>query len=231
MALLTRLHTITGRFVWDEALQMWQPNPEKPPSDCEWRVCELIRPDRNGHSDWFDVEWLKRQLPACADRIGGNGSNMFTRQLAKDFLFAPEQAQRRQGSKVIARRAYGLTKARAEQFPIRKDIRDTVSKGFCAVLHTKAQIEVDHKDGRKDNWLVNDTVHQRLEDFQALHKTANNVKRGVCANCERTNRRFDARVMGFTVGWTEGSAEYQGTCKGCFWYDPIAFRQSLISAD
>ena len=222
------LYTVTGRFHWDDALQMWQPTPGKEPTDCEWRVCELIKPDHNGYSDWFEVEWLKAQLPACGDRIGGNGSNMFTRQLAKDFLFSPDQAKRTNGSKVIARRAYGLTKPRAESYPIRRDIRDKIGRGYCAVLHTKAQIEVDHKDGRKDSWVANDLQHQRLEDFQALHKTANNVKRNVCQACHLTNQRFDARVLGFQIGWVEGNAQYQGTCRGCFWYDPVEFRSRLL---
>lgn len=227
MTTIARLHTVTGRFVWDEVLQMWQPNPQKPPSDCEWRICEFIRPNRDGYSDWFDIGELQARFPVCSDRIGGNGSNMFTRQLAKDFNFEPDQSKQKEGTKIIRRRAYGLVKARSEQYPIRKDIRDKISKGYCAALGTQAQLEVDHKDGRKDSWVVNDVALQRLEDFQALHKTANVVKRNVCGACERTNQRFDARSLGFPCGWTEGGGQYQGTCRGCFWYDPVAFRASL----
>ena len=58
---------------------------------------------------------------------------------------------------------------------------------------------------------------QRIEDFQALHQTANKVKRQVCKDCDTNNQRFDARVLGFPCGWTEGGAQYHGTCRGCFW--------------
>jgi len=222
---MTALYTVTRRFRWDETLGMWVKNPEKPPSECEWQICFYIRPDRNGFSEWFDIAELQRRFPDCADRIGGNGSNMFTRQLAKDFLFTPDQARRKQGSRVVSRRAYGLVKARDEAYPIRADIRREVGKRPCAVLFSRAQIEVDHKDGRKDNWATNDTSYQQVDDFQALHKTANGVKREVCKKCEQSNQRFDARNLGFRVGWTEGGSQYQGSCRGCFWYDPIAFRQ------
>lgn len=221
------LQTVTGRFVWDEALQMWMPNPLKPPSECEWKICEYIRPNQDGFSDWFSIDELIELFPTCRTIGGHNGSGMFTRELAKDFNFKPDQAKQTQGSRIVKRRAYGLMKSRAEQFPIRKDIKDKIGKDYCAVLHTKAQIEVDHKDGRKDSWLVNDISLQRVEDFQALHKTANNVKRQVCKNCEETNQRFDARRLGFASGWSEGGPQYQGTCRGCFWFDPIAFRQAF----
>ena len=222
-----RLFTVTGRFYWNEASQQWLPNPEKPPSACEARVCAEINPDRQGFSNWFSVAALAEKLPTCRSLGGVNGSGMFTRELAKDFNFAPDQAKEKDGSRIVRRRAYGLTKNRAEQFPIRSDIRREISKGFCAALGTRSQLEVDHKDGRKDNWQTNSVELQRLEDFQALHKTANGVKREQCKHCERSNRRFDARHLGFQRGWTEGGAEYQGTCRGCFWFDPVAFRQAL----
>ena len=136
--------------------------------------------------------------------------------MAKAFNFEPDQAFKKKGGAKIERRAYGLVKARSEQFPIRKDIKDAVRKRYCAVLHTKAQIEVDHKDGRKDSWITNDVNLQQLDDFQALHQTANKVKRQVCKDCDTNNQRFDARVLGFPCGWTEGGAQYQGTCRVAF---------------
>ena len=227
---MARLYTVNNKFYWDEALQMWQPNPLDEPNPLCWDVCQVIRPDRDGFSDWFNVAHLKELLPMHAGQIGGNGSNLFTRShLAKAFNFEPEQAYKTRGTAKVERRAYGLVKARSEQFPIRKDIKEAIRKRYCAVLHTKAQIEVDHKDGRKDSWLTNDVNLQRIDDFQALHKTANNVKRQVCKDCDSNNQRFDARVLGFPCGWTEGGAQYHGTCRGCFWYDPVAFRSALAS--
>lgn len=221
------LHTITCRFFWDESLNIWVPNSDPSPSQGEIDICAFIKPNREGFSDWFDIDALHEMFPELSARIGGNGSNMFTRQLGRDFNFDPDQSKMKDGSRIIKRRAYGLVKTRDEQYPIRKDIKNALSNKPCAVLNTRSQIEVDHKDGRKDSWLVNDIDLQSIDDFQPLHKTANIVKREVCKSCSKTNQRFDARVLGFSFGWTEGASQYQGSCKGCFWYDPVAFRSAL----
>ena len=223
----TRLLTVTGRFYWNDEARQWQPNPDKPPSACEARVCAIINPDRNGFSEWFNIAELCQQLPSCRSLGGTNGSGMFTREMAKDFLFSPDQAKQKDGSRIIARRSYGLTKERDEMFTIRPDIARQVRQRPCAVLGTRSQVEVDHKDGRKNSPTANCLQTQQLDDFQALHKVANNVKREQCKKCVQTNQRFDAQRLGFRVGWTEGAGEYQGTCRGCYWYDPIAFRQQV----
>ena len=42
------------------------------------------------------------------------------------------------------------------------------------------KIEIDHKDGRKEDMRVSDKSTQRLEDFQPLCKAANDIKRQIC---------------------------------------------------
>ena len=222
------LTTVTGRFYWSDLTNRWEPNLEKPPSDCELAVLRYFNPDINGRSEWVDVDELIDALPECKDLGGHNGSSMFTRRIAKDFLCTPDHAKERQGSRVIARRFVGLTKSREEKYPIRSDIRSEIKKLPCAALGSKAQIEVDHKDGRKDDPRVNKLNLQQLSDFQPLHKTANNVKRSCCQKCRKTNRRFNAELLGFTTGWTEGGEQYEGTCVGCYWYSPIEFRSRFI---
>ena len=218
------IYTVTQRFKWNDEMDMWIPNPLKPPTPCEAKVCAFIRPNREGFSEWFSIFELSEAFPNCNSLGGKNGSGMFTRELAKDFIFTADQAKRRDGSKITARRAYGLVKPRPETHLVNADIRRQLSKTYCAILGTKAQLEINHKDGRKDSWIVNDLDLQSIEDFQALHKTANAVKREVCVKCKQTKQRFDARHLGFPFGWTEGEAQYQGTCLGCFWHDPKAFR-------
>ena len=39
------------------------------------------------------------------------------------------------------------------------------------------KIEIDHKDGRKNNHRISDPKNQELTDFQQLTKAANDVKR------------------------------------------------------
>lgn len=221
------IYTVTQRFKWDEEIGMWTPNPLKPPTPCEAKVCAYIRPNREGFSDWFNIFELCEMLPRCNSLGGKNGSGMFTRELAKDFIFTADQSKRRDGSRIIARRAYGLVKPRPESHFVSAEIRRKIRATYCAVLGTKSMLEVNHKDGRKDSWVVNDPELQSIEDFQALHKTVNAVKREACVKCKESNQRFDARRLGFTFGWTEGDAQYQGTCMGCYWYDPKAFRAKV----
>ena len=222
------LTTVTGRFRWCHETEQWEPNLENPPSDCELNVMLIFNPDREGRSDWVRVDELIEVLPECKDLGGHNGSSMFTRRIAKDFLCTPEHAKRRAGPRIVERRFVGLTKGREERYPIRSDIRKAVGSEPCAVLGTKAMVEVDHKDGRKDDPRVNKLKLQRAQDFQPLHKTANNVKRSACQKCRTSNKRFDATNLGFTAGWSEGGEQYEGTCVGCYWYDPIEFRSRFI---
>lgn len=102
-------------------------------------------------------------------------------------------------------------------------IKSKLSNKPCALFGTTQNIEVDHKDGRKDNY--GDSLE--LSDFQPLNKTANNVKREACKKCKSTNKRFDASSIGFNVGWVYGDSMYDGTCVGCFWYDIKEFRKEV----
>ena len=70
---------------------------------------------------------------------------------------------------------------------------------------------------------------QTLEDFQPLSKPANDAKRQFCKECKESNLRYDAKLLGYSVSFIQGDINYTSElkCIGCFWYDPIAFRQAL----
>ncbi len=110
---------------------------------------------------------------------------------------------------------------------IRADIRKKLSKLPCVFTGTTSQIEVDHKDGRKDDVRAMTAATQEEEDFQPTCKTLNDIKRQVCKQCVSTGQRFDATTIGHPVAVVDGSLEYQGTCKGCYYHDPIYFRSRL----
>lgn len=94
-----------------------------------------------------------------------------------------------------------------------------------AILKT-LNIEVDHKDGRKDDLRVSDSNTQTLDDFQALCKACNDKKRQICKKCKETGYRFDAtKIPGNYYPFYEGEAEYDG-CVGCYQYDPIQYRKT-----
>ncbi len=92
----------------------------------------------------------------------------------------------------------------------------------CVVLGTSANLEADHKDGRKD-------IPRRLEpsDYQPMTKAVNGAKRTHCDRCQSSKTRFDARELHYSVGWTVGDSQYRGTCVGCYWYDPAEFNAEI----
>jgi hypothetical protein len=55
------------------------------------------------------------------------------------------------------------------------------------------KIEIDHKDGRKNDKRISDLETQRIEDFQPLCKAANDIKRQICKKCRETNKRWNAK--------------------------------------
>ena len=81
-----------------------------------------------------------------------------------------------------------------------QDIKNHYKQQCCAMCGVRGnsentQIEVDHKDGRKDDSRVSDLSTQAFDDFQALCKACNDKKRQICKKCKETGYRFDARKI------------------------------------
>lgn len=57
-------------------------------------------------------------------------------------------------------------------------------------------------------------------------KPANDAKRQHCTVCKQCGKRFDARTMGYQVGWICGD-ENTKVCTGCFWYDIEKFNHEV----
>jgi hypothetical protein len=114
---------------------------------------------------------------------------------------------------------------------IRKDIRDIISKQNC--VHTgfrdttQNPIEVDHKNGRYDDTNVLDFESQNVSDFQPLCRQANLQKRSDCKKCRETGIKFDARELGYNLPTADGIIQYNGTCEGCYWFNPKIFKENL----
>lgn len=105
---------------------------------------------------------------------------------------------------------------------VSKHVRNHYKDDNCKVLAVGGKyIEIDHKDGRKDEFALPENQHS--SDFQPLHRNANIAKRQHCKVCKSTNIRFDARRLGYIVPQWIGKEEYTGNCLGCYWYDPTEF--------
>lgn len=116
---------------------------------------------------------------------------------------------------------------------IRKDIKDFYRDKNCVMLgvcgtSVNTRIEIDHKDGRKNDLRVSDKATQKLEDFQPLCKAANDVKRQICKECKKTDKRWNAKnLKGNPYSFYDGDENYTTElgCVGCYQYDPVEYRK------
>lgn len=137
------------------------------------------------------------------------------------------------GNTLIAWQIYGFAPVvKQVKGGIPQPVRDALSGEPCVfALFSTREIEVDHKHGRVDqNDYPVGAALLDVENYQPATKEMNNIKRELCRKCKKDNKRFDARTADFTVGWVEGGERFEGTregCRGCYLFDPVAFKQSL----
>ena len=81
-----------------------------------------------------------------------------------------------EGNSIIAVQLFGLNTKKQIQKQIRSDIAKEISSQKCAVLHI-GNVEVDHKDGHRDDYENLKPENQTLDDFQPLSKAVNCAKR------------------------------------------------------
>ena len=179
---------------------------------------ELAKPDNRGFSRAVSVDEFTGRYAGLGF---GNGASWARDDggLARQFNIR----RHKKGGKIVSVELQGKKKVPIQK-TIRADIKSHYRDKRCVVLDT-GQTECDHKDGRRDDPRLNDPEQQTLEDFQPLSKAANNAKRQHCKRCRETGRRYDARSLGYPVAQVLGNGKYNGTCVGCYWYDPIEFGQ------
>lgn len=196
---------------------------------------KLASPNENGESRWvyateFAGEYADLQL--------GNGRSWCRddSSLAKKYNIEIDRSQTK-GNSIDGIKLSGYRKERAFNQAIRKDIRDFYKTQKCVMLGVRGfsentKIEIDHKDGRKEDWRVSNPATQLLEDFQPLCKAANDVKRQICKVCKQTGKRWDAQnIKGNPYSFYVGDSSYTDElgCVGCYQYDPVAYRKSCVA--
>ena len=195
---------------------------------------ELANPDDKGVSRWVKVtEFVGRYKEL---QLGNGGSwCRSSSYLAKKFNVEFDKSLT-SGNSIDAVRLNGFNENKTFNQAIRKDIRDYYKKQRCVMLGVKGfsentRIEIDHKDGRKDDWRVSNINTQRRDDFQPLCKAANDVKRQICKQCKESNQRWDAtNIKGNPYPFYEGDAYYSDElgCVGCYQYDPVEYRKQCV---
>lgn len=192
-----------------------------PPTKSELFL-ELAKPDAEGFSRKVSVDEFNGHYEGLRF---GNGASWARDDggLAKKFNIRRHKS----GLRIIAVELQGYKKTPIEK-AINPKIAREIRKRRCVVLGI-SEVEVDHKDGRRDDPRLNDPKRQTIDDFQPLSKAVNNAKRNHCKRCRETNRRFDATTLGFHVAQERGDGTYNGTCIGCYWYDPPEFIRRCTS--
>ncbi len=195
---------------------------------------ELAQPNENGESRWvLASEFIDKYKPL---ELGNGWSwGRASSPLQRKYKVEVDRTKT-PGNRIDAIRLTGFNKEQHFSQAIRKDICDAIRKRKCVMLGVNGtsentKIEVDHKDGRKNDMRVSDQSTQRLEDFQPLCKAANDIKRQICKNCKLTDKRWDAKnIEGNPYSFYDGDENYteeQG-CVGCYQYDPVEYRIQSI---
>lgn len=204
---------------------------EKPtflPNSKPYLFLKLAQPDINGVSRWVSKNEFVGEYSSLMFQ---NGADWCRKEstIAKYFYIEFDKSiTPGNGVDRIRLNGYKKEEDRIGSQTIRSDIKNYYRDKRCVILYT-SNPEVDHKNGWKNDSAM-DIKTQTLDDFQPLSKAANDAKRQFCKECRRTNKRFDAKQLGYPMSFYKGSEFHDGSetgCIGCFWYDPIEFRNNL----
>ncbi len=137
---------------------------------------ELAQPDKNGVSRWVSVTEFVGKYQGLQLGNGGNWCRNNS-SLAKEFNL--EVVYRKASGNPTDRiRLNGYNTECVFNQSIRQDIKNHYKQQCCTMCGARGnsentQIEVDYKDGRKDDSRVSDSNAQTFDDFQALCKACN----------------------------------------------------------
>ena len=129
---------------------------------------KLAEPDDNGVSRWVKSSEFVGDYKDLALGNGGSWCRT-TSTLAKRYIVEFDKSLTR-GNSIDAIRLNGFNQAQTFNQAIRKDIKEFYKDKKCVMLGVNGnsentKIEIDHKDGRKDDWRVSNQSTQKLEDF------------------------------------------------------------------
>ncbi|MBR1453455.1 MAG: hypothetical protein IJ593_02255 [Lachnospiraceae bacterium] len=201
---------------------------------------KLANPNAKGISRWVSVTEFVGEYKEL--KLGNGGSWCRSNSsLAKKYNIEVDKSKTKSNS-IDAIRLNGFNEKSIFNQNIRADIKEYYKNKNCVMLGVNGvsentRIEIDHKDGRKNNQRISDIKTQNIDDFQPLCKAANDAKRQICKKCKETNKRWDAKnIKGNPYSFYKGNENYNDElgCKGCYQYDPVEYRKEsakMISKD
>ena len=150
---------------------------------------ELAKPNKDGISKWVTTDMFVGKYKNLQLGNGGSWCRKSS-ALAKKYLLEFDKT-RTTGNSIDAIRTIGFNDSNTFNQNIRADIKNYYKNKNCVMLGVSGtsentKIEIDHKDGRKNDNRISDISTQKLEDFQPLCKAANDAKRQICKKCKET---------------------------------------------
>lgn len=195
---------------------------------------ELANPNEFGMSRWVAVTEF---IGKYKDLQLGNGGSWCraSSSLAKKYLVEFDKSIT-PGNSIDAVRLNGLNSNVSFNQNIRQDIKEFYKTQKCVMLGVNGisentKIEIDHKEGRKNNERISNISTQHINDFQPLCKAANDVKRQICKRCKETNKRWNAKnIKGNPFEFYAGDENFTNElgCVGCYQYDPVEYRKTAV---
>ena len=190
------------------------------------KFLELASPDENGISREVFVDEFVGEY---ADLCFGNGGSWCRSDgsLGKKYIIE-KTYDTTKGKKIKSIKLTGLND-NGYSNRIDSSIVKALKDKTCVFSGCSCQIEIDHKNGRKNEDRVMTGENQTIDDFQPVHRSINLIKRGICNKCKETGIRFDARLLGYPLAVVYGEFAYTEDvgCRGCYYFDPIAFNNAV----
>lgn len=183
---------------------------------------ELAQPDENGFSRLVSVDEFVDKYSILKF---GNGGDWVRRGSSLDKKYIIELTK--DGIKISGVKLCGFKDGFTFNQTIRKDIREHYKNQPCVCCGATRDLELDHKDGRKNDERVSNKETQEILDFQPLCKHCNDLKRQICKECKATGKRFNAtQIPGNPLSFYKGDENYTDDlgCNGCYWYDVVKYR-------
>jgi hypothetical protein len=195
---------------------------------------KLAMPNEQGISRWVSASEFVGKYKKL--KLGNGGSwCRASSSLAKEYQIKFDK-NITSGNSIDRICLVGFNNEKHFNQSIRRDIKDFYKKQNCVMLGVNGssentKIEIDHKDGRKNDHRISSPKNQKLSDFQPLSKAANDVKRQICKKCKETNKRWSAKnIKGNPYDFYVGDENYSEElgCKGCYQYDPVEYRKVVV---
>lgn len=127
---------------------------------------ELAKPnEETGESRWV---YTSEFVDKYKDLVLGNGWSWGRKSSRLQRKYKVEVKRDGKGNAITAIRLVGYNEDAHFSQNIRQDIKDAISKRKCVMLGVNGSsentiIEVDHKDGRKEDMRVSDMATQKLK--------------------------------------------------------------------